>query len=73
MNTLEKIEKEGWYGYNDYYIDMDGYHSVLFDNFHNRAFYADGQRLGALHGQTHDHTHSDFYLPVAVLHADYHT
>jgi len=69
MNTLEKREQEGWYGYNNYYIDMDGYYSVLFDNFHNaysRDFYESGYRMGPLHGQTHHHRDPAVRQPAAT-------
>ena len=54
MNSFETERKEGWYGYFDCYIDMDGHNPILFPGLHRANsghLYESGNRLGALYGQ----------------------
>jgi hypothetical protein len=54
MNSFETKREEGWYGYFDCYIDMDGHNPILFPGLYRANsghLYESGNRLGALHGQ----------------------
>jgi hypothetical protein len=66
INSLEITRKEGWYGYHNYCIDMDGYNPTLFAGFYcsNRPdFSSVGYRLGPLHRSANHIWHTAICRP----------
>ena len=60
MIVLKQIQQGDWYGYYSYYLDMDGYNSILFSNIHcshGRNISQSCNRMDPLHRKAYHHRH----------------